>query len=427
MKTMKYHILSGLIGLSMSLSASAENYAIVNGKVHTMSAKGTIENATILVKDGKIENVGTDLTIPEGYTKVSANGKPVTPGLIGAFTSLGLVEVELSAGTVDAQSENVAISPTGAALDVSYAINSGSTLIPINRIEGITLAASSMTYTGALFSGQGAMISLADNTPVIKPRAFVVTGVNNQAADTTGGSRAATFVALRQALSEAQFAKTTRFNPTVAWHGVTSVADVKALIPVVKGDAPLLVMAQSASEILSVITLKDEFKDLDIVLVSATEGWKVAKEIANANIPVILDPEINLPYSFDSVGATMANAGLLSQAGVEVSIGMNTHNIRLATQHAGNAVANGLDWEQGLASLTINPAKLYGIDSEYGSIEAGKVADIVVWSGDPLEVMESAEQVMINGEFIKMESRQTKLRDRYLKADKSKPAQYTRP
>jgi imidazolonepropionase-like amidohydrolase len=106
---------------------------------------------------------------------------------------------------------------------------------------------------------------------------------------------------------------------------------------------------------------------------------------------------------------------------------METHNIRLARQHAGNAVANGLSWDQGLAALTINVAKLYGIDNKLGSIEAGKIADVVIWSGDPLEVTEVAELVFIAGEKIDMQSRQSKLRDRYLKLQSNIPMQYVRP
>ena len=106
---------------------------------------------------------------------------------------------------------------------------------------------------------------------------------------------------------------------------------------------------------------------------------------------------------------------------------METHNIRLARQHAGNAVANGLSWDQGLAALTINVARLYGIDDKLGSLEAGKLADVVIWSGDPLEVTEAAELVLIAGEKVEMQSRQSKLRDRYLKLQTDKPMQYVRP
>lgn len=417
--------------MSLNIAAddgdSNKSYAIVGGTVHTMSDKKIMENATILIKDGKIKNIAENARPPSTYEVIDAKGKVVTPGLIGAYTSLGLVDVGLSAGTVDATSTKSMVSPTGAALDVSYGVNPDSALIPVNRIEGVTLAATAMVQTETLFRGQGAIITLQDNADVIKPRAFMVTGVDHGAASQNGGSRAALFVALTQALSEAEYAARTKLTPITQWHGVTSLADAKALIPVVKGSTPLLVDARRAADIKQVIALKKQFKSLDLAILNATEGWKVAKLLAEANIPVVLNPEANLPSSFDQLGATLANAGRLHAAGVVVSIGMSTHNIRLATQHAGNAVANGLPWEAGLAALTINPAKLYGIDKDYGSVEPGKVADLVIWSSDPLELMETAEAVFINGEPIEMESRQTKLRDRYLDLNKTKPVQYTRP
>ena len=195
----------------------------------------------------------------------------------------------------------------------------------------------------------------------------------------------------------------------------------------IKGEIPLLVDARRAADIRQVIALKQRHPQLNIAITYATEGWRVAKELAENNIAVILNPEANLPFGFDQLGATLKNAGRLAAQGVKVSIGMETHNIRLARQHAGNAVANGLSWEQGLAALTINVANLYGVDDKLGSLEVGKQADVVVWSGDPLEVTETAEHVIISGMPVKMESRQTKLRDRYLTLQSDKPLQYVRP
>jgi imidazolonepropionase-like amidohydrolase len=218
-----------------------------------------------------------------------------------------------------------------------------------------------------------------------------------------------------------------KLTPMQQWHGQLSRADIKALLPVIRGNIPLLIEARRAADIRQVIAFKKRHPKLDIVLVQGTEAWRVAKELAANDIPVILNPESNLPYAFDQLAAPLENAGRLDKAGVNVSIGIETHNIRLAKQHAGNAGANGLPWQQGLAALTINPAKLYGMDKQIGSLEPGKQADLVVWSGDPLEVTESAEQVFIKGNLIDMQSRQTKLRDRYLKLQGDKPMQYIRP
>jgi imidazolonepropionase-like amidohydrolase len=400
----------------------------VGAKVYTMSSQGTLENATVLIKDGKIQKIMEGEPALAGYEIIDAKGKVVTPGLIGASTTLGLVDVGFSGGTNDSNSSLTSISKTGAAFDVSYAINPDSSLMAIARIEGVTTAATSMGSTGQLFSGQGALISLGDvSEPVIQARAFISTRVGNSGADTMGGSRSVLWVSLEKALAEAKFAIGKSLTPSDEWHGELSRADIAALVPVVKGEIPLLVDARRAADIRQVIALKQRQPQLNIVITYATEGWRVAKELADNNIPVILDPEANLPFGFDQLGSTLKNAGRLAAAGVKVSIGMETHNIRLARQHAGNAVANGLSWNQGLASLTINVAKLYGIDDKLGSLEVGKHADVVIWTGDPLEVTESAELVLIAGEIIEMHSRQSKLRDRYLQLQTGKRMQYVRP
>ena len=409
-------------------SLQAENYAIVGATVHTMGAQGTVNNATVLIKDGKIQRVIDGEPALAGYQLIYAKGKVVTPGFIGAQTSLGLVDVGFSAGTVDSNANITSISSTGAAMDISYAINPDSSLIAISRIEGITSAATSIKQNGQLFNGQGALITLADSDdPLLKTAAFVSTNVSNNGVDNVGGSRGVLWVTLEQGINEAEFAQGKNLTPMQEWHGQLSKADVKALLPVIRGDIPLLIEARRAADIRQVIAFKKRHPKLDLVLVHATEGWRVAKELAANDIPVILNPESNLPYAFDQLAATLENAGRLDKAGVKVSIGIETHNIRLAKQHAANAVANGLPWEQGLAALTINPAKIYGMDQLIGSLEPGKQADLVIWSGDPLEVTETAEQVFIKGDLIDMQSRQTKLRDRYLQLQRDKPMQYIRP
>ncbi|WP_199609540.1 amidohydrolase family protein [Flocculibacter collagenilyticus] len=414
---------------SASYQAGAEKIAIVGGTVYTMTSQTAMKNTTVLINNDKITAVGQQLDIPDSYRVINANGKVVTPGFMGAYTALGLVEVDLSAGTVDASVKDANYS---AALDVSYAVNPDSSLIDITRIEGFTHAATAMQYGAKLFYGQGAVISLGDEANLVtKAKAFMALDVTNNGADANGGSRAALWVKLVSALTEASYVtdnmKNQMLAPSAEWHGEWSKADLNALAPVVTGKMPLLVKADRASDIRQILALKKQFKNLNITLVGADEAWRVAEELAAASISVILSPESNLPYSFESLGATQATAGRLEKAGVAVAIGIDTHNIRLAPQSAANAVANGLSWHGALASLTTVPAKIYGIDNEVGTIESGKRANLVVWSGDPLEVMEAAEHVIINGKAIEMSSRQTKLRDRYLKLNVDKTHQYIKP
>jgi imidazolonepropionase-like amidohydrolase len=417
--------------IAMSISAVpvlADAIAVTGAKIHTMTSVGIIDEGTVLIKDGKIQQVIEGTSVPAGFTEFDATGKVITPGLIGAYTQLGLEEVSLSAGTVDARADQHPISTVGAAYDTQFAINSDSSIIPISRVEGFTSAASSLSSSEMLFQGQGAIITLDDGFDlVLKPQAFMSIDVSNGGADENGGSRAALWVALNSVFEEAQFARGLDLSPTEDWNGLSTKQDVTALRKVINGDMPLLVSADRASDIQQVVKLKDRFTDLNIVLVSGTDAWRIADKLAQSDIPVILNPEYNLPGGFDQLGATLENAARLHKAGVMVAIGMETHNIRLATQHAGNAVANGLPHSEGLAALTINPAKIFGMDKEIGSLASGKRADLVVWSGDPLEVTQTAEQVFINGKAIEMTSRQIKLRDRYLNRDKAKPVAYTRP
>ncbi|MDM7860383.1 amidohydrolase family protein [Alteromonas sp. ASW11-36] len=421
----------------LSSIAAAQQTAIVGGTVHTMGPMGTVENGAVLINDGKIVSVVSADAVPSSYTQVNATGKIVTPGLFGALTSLGLVEVGMSAGSVDSsvvhgeERENP-VSSVGAALDVQYGFNPDSTLIPISRVEGVTAAATGISYGDYMFNGQGAVASLSGEfDSLIRANAFMHVDVSSNVSDSHGGSRAALWVAIEQSFAEAasirQVTGFAAYMPRMEWHGMTTRPDAEALLHVLNGKMPLLFTADRAADIMQVVAFKKRNPTVDVVLVNAVEGWRVAEALAEARIPVILNPENNLPGGFDQIGATLTNAARLHQAGVQVSIGMETHNIRLATQHAGNAVANGLPWQAGLASLTINPARIYGVDELLGSLEPGKQADVVIWSGDPLEVTSHAEAVFIEGEQMSTDTRQHKLRDRYMNLNSDKPMTHVRP
>jgi imidazolonepropionase-like amidohydrolase len=333
----------------------------------------------------------------------------------------------MSAGVVDARIDAQPVSNVGAAYDVQFAINSDSTLVPVTRVEGFTHAVTGISRTGQLFNGQGAVISLSgDFDALVKAKAYVHVDVSDSGANTNGESRAAMWVALNQSLDEAVYAESYDMSPSADWEGMITRADAKALVPVIKGEVPLLVTANRTSDILQALAIKQRYSQVNLVLVNAVEGWRVASQIAAANVPVILNPENNLPSGFDQIGATLENAARLHEVGVLIAIGMNTHNIRLAAQHAGNAVANGLPHAAGLESLTLNVAKIFGLGDSLGSLESGKEASLVIWSGDPLEVTEAAEQVFIKGEPMPMTSRQIQLRDRYMDRDMAKPVGYTR-
>lgn len=428
MKTM-IKTLAASVSVCLSTAVFADEIAITGATVHTMGKQGTVDNATVLVENGKIKSVKKAGKVPRGYKQIDATGKVVTPGIIGAYTALGLVEVEYSAGITDYSVKMEDASYLGTQIDVSYAINPDSSLMDIARIDGITSAVTGISYTDTMFAGQGAVITLGDKAnPLLKGKAVMSVDLTGDAAEgIAGGSRAILWPKFMSVLAEADSLGGKALAKDDDWDGDLSRADVNALVPVMTGDMPLLVSVKRLSDIRNVLSVKRTYKDVDIILLNPTEAWRIAEELAEHNIGVVLDPENNLPYDFEQLGATLSNAAKLQAAGVTLAIGVNTHNIRLATQHAGNAVAHGMPWQEGLAAITSNVAELFGVEEQIGSLSKGKRADLVVWSGDPLEVMSYAENVIINGEEMPMESRQSKLRDRYMADSKDAPYRYIKP
>jgi len=191
------------------------------------------------------------------------------------------------------------------------------------------------------------------------------------------------------------------------------------MAPLLAGRIPLIVAVNRASDIEAAIRLAEDFA-LRLVVLGGSEAWKVAPQLASARVPVMLDPLANLPGSFDRLGATLEDAARLQRAGVSVAFASSDgKNARNLTQSAGNAVAYGMNYDAALRAITVNPGRIFGIDRSYGTLKPGKLADVVVRSGDPLEVTSFADQVIIEGRIIPMTSRSTLLRDRYRSPDKS--------
>jgi len=185
--------------------------------------------------------------------------------------------------------------------------------------------------------------------------------------------------------------------------------------------------ADRAADILQVLRFTEE-RNIKPVIYGAIEGWMVADALAEAKVPVVLDPLRNLPGSFDTLGARLDNAALLHEAGVTVIFGAgDSHNARKLRQMAGNAASHGLAKNAALAALTINPARVFNVARSFGSLEEGKRADLVLWSGDPLQVTTVADQVIVAGRVDSMETRQTRLRDRYLPQTSGLPRAYIKP
>jgi imidazolonepropionase-like amidohydrolase len=407
---MKY-TLTLLVLTLVSTLATASSILIKDADIYTSS--GLLIRTNLYIENGKIAAIGAQSPATADL-EIQGLGKSITAGLFNSSTQLGTIEVSAIEQTVDFYSENETVT---ASLRIADAFNPRSTLIPHNRVHGLThslLIPESGTH---LFAGQVALVQLGNQAKVIHPSLAVALDFTERGISLMGGSRAAALVQLRQALDDAKDFSRNRKAALAGVHRdyVLSYADLAALEPVVNGTKPLLVRTNQASDISTILELAKNFQ-LQLILSSALEGWMVADEIANAQVPVIIDPIHNLPNSYESLGARLDNAKLLADAGVKLLFtGMdwhNTHNAYLVRQSAGNAVANGLNKSVAIAAMTTNPAQLFNAPVT-GNIAIGDIADLVLWGGDPLELTSEAELVMIEGEVIPMESRALQLRDRY--------------
>ena len=419
-------LITTLALLALALPAPAATTAIVGGKVHTVGPQGTIENGTVLIVDGRIAAVGADVEVPTGAETIDASGKIVTPGLFSPYGHLGLVEVGFSAGPLDYSQRGEQFT---ASFDVADAYNPRSTLIPVNRIEGVTraLVAPSPGYPdetgrGHILAGLAAIVNLGDDDVLDQRAAAMIVMLGEGGASLSGGSRTGAWLTLRNAFDEALDYREHKgdFERGMRREYTHSMADLEALQGVINGNTPIIVDIDRASDIEVLLDFVNEYS-VNAIIAGGSEAWMLADKLAAAGIPVIVGPTANLPGNFDRINARFGTASILVNAGVKVAIAdsdAQTHNARNITQSAGNAVAYGLDWDAALRAITLTPAEIFGMAATTGSLEAGKAADVVIWSGDPLELTNYPDAVFINGEAVPMVSRQTMLRDRYLQTDK---------
>ena len=439
------------LSLAVSVPAGAQTVAITNAVVAKGDGSEPIQGGTVVMRNGRIVAAGAGIAVPAGAQVIDAQGKWVTPGIIGGFTRLGLAEVDLSA---DGSDDTGANGPFSAAIDVVPAVNPLATTIAVNRADGVTRAIVAPSATRSIFAGQGAVIDTgADMNPITAARKFQFVELGETGADKAGGSRASAHVLFRNALREAAelsryaqplSARTAprpdaREEPVVRNPYESRVYgrdasrsedvlltrfDAAALVPVLRGEQYLFVHVERASDILQVLSLKRDFPRLKLVLVGVTEGWTVADEIARAGVPVIASAVNDLPAAFEQLAATQSNIGRMQAAGVNVAIGLiddnDTRNIFAQRQYAGNLVAlrnipgaAGVSWGEALAMITSRAAQMIGMGGELGSLAPGRRADVVIWSGDPLDTMSNADAVYIDGVAQPLENHQTRLRDRY--------------
>jgi imidazolonepropionase-like amidohydrolase len=396
-----------------------ETLAIVGGTVETMDGP-QIPTGTVLIKDGRIERVAPGRATPAGATVVEAAGRTVTPGIIAAQTELGLVEISLEPTARDQAIEPVPPDDNRAAFRAVDALNPHSVLIPVQRMEGITSAIA--VPEGGLVSGQSVFFDLLDaGRDDVVARAPVAVHVNLGAGGgaAVGGSRGWAITRLREILDDTRTYLKTRGNydknQSRALAG--SRLDLEAMALVVQGRVPLAVHVDREADIVAALDLSREQR-IRVVILGGAEAWKVAPLLARAHVPVLIHALDNVPASFDSLSSRLDNAALLQRAGVAVglSAGGEAHNVRTLRQQAGIAVSWGLPYPVGLRALTRTVAEAFAM-KDYGTLAPGKVANVVVWSGDPLELSTQVEHVFVRGKELPLRSRQTELRERYRNLD----------
>lgn len=419
MKRMNTVLLAGL--LLATAPAGANDLLIRNATVHTLGTEGTLEATDVLVRNGRVHRIGQGLE-PRGDDAlvVDADGRNLTPGLFAGITSIGLGEVSAVEESMDNALESVEITPMRPEFDVSPAFNPNSSLVPVTRIEGHSFTLLGASPNSSLFGGQGRMVALDGGYESLFGPPVLFVNIGGSAADVAGGSRAGLWMLLQQAVDEAEKAPAANEPALLTRRGRTALARF--------ADGGTVVFSVNrASDILQVLDHAGRF-GFRPVIAGGAEAWMVADAIAAAGVPVLLNPLQNLPSSFDALGARLDNAARLHAAGVTVAFASaGSHNARKLRQMAGNAVANGLPHGVALAGLTRVPAEIFGVADQQGTISERGPANLVLWSGDPLEVTSLADLVVINGRNIPLTSRQTELRDRYLPRNPELPRAYVKP
>jgi imidazolonepropionase-like amidohydrolase len=407
----------------------------LSAQVVGKSAKGVflLKNATLetitngslkgdlLIVNGKITELGSDVSPPASARVIDCSGKFIYPGFIDMGTSLGLVEVS----SISLTRDNNEIGDIKPYLEALTAVNPNSVAIPVTRVSGVTTVIAQPS--GGLIPGTAALINLVGYSPDEMYAGFKAIRINFPSSGARGRrdrrspedrkkeetkklkelndlwEETKLFAKIKEA-KESDASIRQEYNPTL-----------DAMIPTIKGEQPVLVEVNAENDILSALKwIKDN--DVKAILTGCAEGWRVADEIAASGVSVITGPVISIPTrGSDRYDRAYANAGALKKAGVTVALRTDqTENVRDLPFHAAFAAAYGMGRKEALAAITIVPARMMGLEKELGSLEVGKVANLFICDGDPFETKTQIEQVFIQGWEIPMNSRQSLLYDEFL-------------
>ena len=411
----------------------ADSYVIRNATIVPVVGP-RIDKGTVVISGGKITAVGASAPSPAGATVIDGTGLFVYPGFIDSGTKLGLSEIESVPGGED-KVEIGQFNPHDVALT---AVNSHSELIPVARYNGITSVITAPE--GGLISGTASLMDLTGWTGdqmSIKTRAALVVNYPRVAGGRRGGGggRAGGPAAdggdvvnqgvtqLREYFTTAKAYADIKAKLAAGAAGKQKIDQaMEAMIPFVRGELPVIFDAESASQIRGALAFADEFK-LKVVIRGAAEGWQMADTLAARKVPVIVGPTYAEPGASAAYDEIYANPGVLARAGVQIAFQTTgASNVRDLPFEAGITEAFGLDADKAIEAITINPARIWGVGDRYGSIEVGKVANVFVSTGDPLDPRSHVKYLFIRGEQIPLVDRHTKLYEEFKARPKPTPA-----
>ena len=402
--------------LIFTFNLSSETILLKGGLVHSGNGDSA-KTQDILISDKTIVGIGTNLIIDGNTRVIEVNGLPVTPGLISPMSNLGIVEINALDVTRDDESDLLS-----AGFSIFNAFNPHSTGIPWNRSNGVTSAMSTPSASSFPIFGLGSHFVLDGSLEIKGSKDIAMFG----RLGSSYGSRAETLSILESLLDIGKMVKTLSVEEILEMNLADQLElqsqDIIALGKVVNDGMPFVIETNRAVDILQALFMKKKY-GLNLVLVSVEEAPMVLDQLKESNTPVIIDPMDNIPNSFDELGSSLDLGKILDQAGIPIMFStQRSHNYHLMRQGAGNAVAYGMSYETAIKGMSNTVAQTFRLDNR-GSIETGKLADVIVWDGDPLEPSSFPKIVMIEGKLQDLSSRSTKLTERYTNTE-NKPSSY---
>ena len=398
-------IYMSIVWIALALQSSnvfAERLLMKNATLMTMSAEGTLEGADLLLEDGEIRAMGIDLQATAD-TVIDVAGATVTPTLFAGATAIGLVEVNAVKESVDSSLSNSPLGKVHIEFDVRDAYSPHSSLVGITRVEGYgysLLMANGAEYS---VSGIGSLVELDGRFDSFSGNDTLFIDVDGYSSGKVGGSRAAHWMLLEGMMSDLDRRPDSQEYLTQA--GRKQLKELRS-------EGVFVFAANRAADIKQVINFTEKHR-LSSVVIGAREAWMLASQLADSGIAVMVNGLDNLPADFDSLGSRLDNAAILNDTGVTVMFTSGgTHNARKVRQGAGTAVAYGMNYMSALRAMTVVPSRIFG--GRDRAIKVGNSTDLVVWSGDPLEITSHATAVIMAGQVTSMETRQSKLLERYL-------------